>query len=311
LLQENENVFALLKQEIAQVMKQSYPGICPDPSLWKGQEITDFQEDLLLKVNGRLSEKWFYTHIKSEAATLPRIDVLNMLSRYAGYANWDDFRFRNRELLPEPAVPRKSNYVFVLIPVIVLITAVILAGIYSLISTREYRFTFIDAETGEPLNGAQVHAELLLDGESPVSYTPDSMACIRIRTDRSLIRLAVSSPYYSTDTVIRSLKKFNRSEQIRMKPDPYALMLRYFSQTDVNAWQQRREKLEALFADDAMICCSSGTKENTGIELLTKQEFIDKLTMPVSGLKNLEVTETKYTDGRINLLRVRIKTKAE
>jgi len=87
----NKNYFELLKQKIVATMQQSYPGINPSISDWKGQEITDFQEELLIKVNAHISEKWFYNHIKSENRSLPRIDVLNLLSKYAGYANWNDF----------------------------------------------------------------------------------------------------------------------------------------------------------------------------------------------------------------------------
>ena len=66
------------------MMQQSYPGINSAISEWKGQDITDFQEELLSKVNAHISEKWFYTHMKSTNKTLPRIDVLNLLSKYAG-----------------------------------------------------------------------------------------------------------------------------------------------------------------------------------------------------------------------------------
>jgi hypothetical protein len=59
LQQEDQILFTLLRKGIVATMKQSYPGMNPEISEWKGQEITDFQEDLLVKVNGRLSEKWF------------------------------------------------------------------------------------------------------------------------------------------------------------------------------------------------------------------------------------------------------------
>ena len=59
-------IFGLLKQKIAARMQQSFPGINPSISEWKGQEIVDFQEELLHKVNAHISEKWFYTHIKAE-----------------------------------------------------------------------------------------------------------------------------------------------------------------------------------------------------------------------------------------------------
>jgi len=39
--------FGILKQKIVERMLQSYPGINPSISEWKGQEIVDFQEELL------------------------------------------------------------------------------------------------------------------------------------------------------------------------------------------------------------------------------------------------------------------------
>jgi len=53
--QEEKIIFSLLKKEIAATMMRSYPGIDPDISNWKGQEITDFQEELIKKLNGQLS----------------------------------------------------------------------------------------------------------------------------------------------------------------------------------------------------------------------------------------------------------------
>ena len=114
--QEEKRLYSLLKKELASAMKNSYPGINPDISDWKGQEITDFQEDLLSRINGRVSEKWFYTHMKSSNASLPRIDVLNMLSRYSGYKNWDDFRHSNSESFKLNETIKKTNSVFLLSP---------------------------------------------------------------------------------------------------------------------------------------------------------------------------------------------------
>jgi len=93
-------------------MQQNHPGINPSISEWRGQEIVDFQEDLLGKVNAQISEKWFYTHMKSEHRSLPRIDVLNFLSKYAGYENWDDFKFKNSNLLQRKVVAKNPNRYF-------------------------------------------------------------------------------------------------------------------------------------------------------------------------------------------------------
>ena len=87
--------FGLLKQRIVETMQRSYPGISDNIGDWKGQEIIDFQEELRRRVNEHLSEKWFYLHMKSGRDKLPRIDTLNLLSRFAGYADWNDFVYKN------------------------------------------------------------------------------------------------------------------------------------------------------------------------------------------------------------------------
>lgn len=305
--QDYKILFTLLKKEIATAMKLSYPGVNPEISEWKGQEITNFQEDLLIKVNGRLSEKWFYTHMKATNQSLPRIDVLNMLSQYAGYLNWDDFRFKNSVQIPLAEKLKKTNSIFIKIPVLVLTTMILLFILYKIINTQNYRFTFIDADTGEPILNSNIQADLMLKDESPVNYKSDKDGSFVLRTDQSKIKMVVRAPYYLTDTVVRILKKFNRAEQIRLNVDSYALMIHYFSQTNVKAWQKRREQLDMMINDGAMIYQVTDQKEGTGMELYNKWEFIDKLTMPASSLRQIEILDSRYKSGQIVILRFKVK----
>lgn len=307
--QENKILFTLLKKEIVSAMKHSYPGINPDIAAWKGQEITDFQEELLIKVNGRLSEKWFYSHIKSSSQSLPRIDVLNMLSKFAGYSNWDDFKYKNSENSVLPTKSAKPDKVFILIPLILLVVTVVLFLIYRMIDTQNYRFTFVDADTGDPILNGNIHVDLFLKDESPMSYSCDKDGSFAIRTDQSKIRMVVKSPYYLADTVERVVKKFNRNEQIGLRMDSYAMMIRYFSQTDLKAWQKRREQLNRMFGENAMIYQLPDTKEGNGMEIYNKKEFIDKLTMPATSLRQIEILETRYDSGQIVLLRFKVNMK--
>jgi hypothetical protein len=43
------------------------------------------------------------------------------------------------------------------------------------------------------------------------------------------------------------------------------------------------------------------------MELFNKQEFIDKLTMPSSSLRKIEILETRYLDDQIILLRFKLR----
>ena len=61
---EELKYFEELKKEVATSFQKTHPHCNSNINEWKGQDITDFQEELINKVHGRLSEKWFYTHIK-------------------------------------------------------------------------------------------------------------------------------------------------------------------------------------------------------------------------------------------------------
>jgi hypothetical protein len=44
-------LFGILKKDIVDIMKKSHPGIPENISSWRGQEIIDFQEELMLTVH--------------------------------------------------------------------------------------------------------------------------------------------------------------------------------------------------------------------------------------------------------------------
>ncbi|MFY1045217.1 hypothetical protein [Chryseobacterium sp. GP-SGM7] len=85
--------FEQLKKDVqAQYLKEYNPSY-DEISKWKGIDIIYFQEDLRKKAKGNISEKSFYTYFKSSPVSkLPRIDMLNLLSIYAGYDSWYDFK---------------------------------------------------------------------------------------------------------------------------------------------------------------------------------------------------------------------------
>lgn len=85
--------FEQLKNEVqAQYLKNHTPSNI-EISKWKGIDIIYFQEDLRKFAKGNISEKSFYTYFKNDSnGKIPRIDMLNLLSIYAGYSSWYDFK---------------------------------------------------------------------------------------------------------------------------------------------------------------------------------------------------------------------------
>lgn len=85
--------FEQLKKEVQAQYLEEYTPSHDDISKWKGIDIIYFQEDLRKKAKGNISEKSFYTYFKNSPVTkLPRIDMLNLLSIYAGYDSWYEFK---------------------------------------------------------------------------------------------------------------------------------------------------------------------------------------------------------------------------
>jgi hypothetical protein len=79
-------------------------------------------------------------------------------------------------------------------------------------------------------------------------------------------------------------------------------MINIFSRSDVEDYERRREQLERMFTDDARIFQIYPGNE-LGMEMYNREEFINKLTMPLKSLKNIDVLETQYRDGKIYALR--------
>jgi hypothetical protein len=181
--------------------------------------------------------------------------------------------------------------------------------IFKLISIREYRFSFYDANTREPITGSRIEIKLLSDDESPVSYFSDTVGNFILKTGENAVEMAVSAPYYQPDTIKRILKTFETDQKISLRPNDYALIIHYFSEMNVDDWQKRRAYLGMIFDDGALIYQVLNDLNAPGMALYNKDEFIDRLTLPTNSLKHIEILDTKFKDDKITVLRFRINDK--
>lgn len=296
--------FELLKTKIVEVMQQTSAGISMNIEDWKGKDILDFQEDLRFKANEYISEKWFYNHFKTVNERLPRIDLLNILSRYAGYTDWSEFKYRNRDKIIPVVYQKESNRIFYLLPVISIIIFILVWAVIKLGSIATYRFCFVDKDTRDPIKNTRIEVEILYENESPVQRVCDSAGCLAVKTGEPGIKFLVKAPYYFPDTVTRILNKADRNEEVQLKINDYALMIYYFSASKVDDWKKRREQLDRIIADSAYICQVFHTGI-TGMELYNKTEFIDLLTIPSRGLNHIDIIDVLYNNEKITSIRFR------
>lgn len=285
--------FHLLKTMVTEQVKDSL-SIRKDIKDWSIQDIQDFQIDLEAKCQSSVSEKWIYTHFKNENEKLPRVDVLNLLSRYCGYKTWEVFLYDNNKVKITKR-PRKYLLSFSLG---ILSFLIVLVTLWYSFQEKSQIVIFQDAYTQRILNLGEIDIEL--KGKKNHTSWKKGEKGIKIlkQTEDSLI---VNGPYYKNT-------KFMVSDQsdtviIKLLPDDYALMLNYFSRSDIKNIAKRENQLEQAIHDEAKIF--QVYEEFEGLELLNKTEFIDRLILPVNYLKNLEILDIQYKEEQIFRLRFR------
>ena len=173
--------------------------------------------------------------------------------------------------------------------------------VIKLSTIREYQFCFVNQLTKKPVSGTQIDVVIFWEDGSPENVTCDSTGCFRIRTNKSRIRFAVNAPYYRKDTINFRLGGSDRMQTVSLRANDYAMMIHYLANEQVVDWQARREQLDMIFSDNAMIY-QVFMDRNIGMEVYNKWEFINKITMPSKGLENLEIIETTFSGEQISAL---------
>lgn len=256
-------------------------------SEWSLNDIRDFQADLESEVQSAVSEKWIYTHFKNETGKLPRIDVLNLLSRYCGYKNWDDFTFQKDKPLKKPETDKKKGPV---LWIMLILLSVSLVGWF--MRKADPEVVFMDAYTKEIIDKEALNIRL------PGQREGKKMTVIQMMKNADT--LLVNGAYYKPRKVWFK-EAVGDTLVIELLPDDYALMLNYFSRSASDNWSRREAQLMEAIHPEAKIFQSHPKYE--GIELLNRKEFIQRLILPVNSLKNLEIQDIVYKDDKIYRLR--------
>ncbi|GAA4278230.1 hypothetical protein GCM10022259_29550 [Aquimarina mytili] len=146
---------------------------------------------------------------------------------------------------------------------------------------------------------------ILNDKESPFRIKSDSTGCFSWKTSDDYIHFVVQSPYHKTDTIYR-IASSKTNEHLKIQTDDYALMLHYYANGKVEDWKKRRKELSKMISDDVTIF--QVLPYGLGIEIYTKENFINTLTTPTKNLKNIEIIESRKSKGQIVKLKFRVKS---
>lgn len=295
-------LFYLLKEHVATRYREAYPYYTGKLAQFGNREIAQFIDLLEKDCNTRVSEKWVYTHLKPEVnEKLPRKDMLDILCQWLGYAGWDEFAHKNRNIPPETTTEvevatKAKKHKLPLMVLLGSVSVLICVGLMAARHQQKLTVCYKDRYTQQEIPSSNITV-YLADDSHKKKITANNH-CYNITYTGGM--LITESAYYKADTL--KLSENNEATiEITLQPDDYAMMLRAYMNGDVADWNKRRTQLAGVIADDAVI--QEVMFDDIGVEFLNKEEFINKVTVPGITNKNMEVIEVKYRDGKITSLK--------
>ncbi len=315
--------FNLLKKEVISRFREDFSYVPQNPKDWKLTHISYFQESLFKATKGNFSDRWFYTYFKNTPTKLPRIDMLNILSNYVGYDNWEDFKHQNEKIVEESferkATPdaietsdvseneniqKKRRYnLFLKLVGVLLVLFLIIFLFWNDNRKHTYQLYFKDNDRGAMMKDISVYIPQNTDNPK---LTSDDEGKIEVFSREDTLHLYIESMYYKKDTFDLVLSRSDGVEVIELTPDYYSQMMYFYSHSKDTEVEKRRKKLEELISNDAVIY-QVYDNENYGLEELTKEQYINLITGPTQSLKNFELINSINSDGKVVLIKFKIK----
>jgi hypothetical protein len=288
--------FYTLKIKVLETYRESYPFFRGSIHEFGNKEIAQLQELIENKQNERVSEKWVYTHLKPKAnEKIPRKDMLDILCKFAGYTNWDEFLYKHSEI-EKMAVANnnetQNNTKYYVMGGIFITVIGLFLGINQYTKTDIKTICFKDKYTQKTIDKSKITVfEINQKKKQKLSFKND---CLEIE-DRKEMTLVIESPYYKSDTLI--IKDNSENINIDLQPDDYAMMMRAYMNSDLEDWNKRKLQLESIISDNAEI--EEVMFEEIGVEFLDKKEFIDKIVTPSETVRKMEIIAIKYENDKI------------
>lgn len=295
-------IFEKLKQNVLLKYQEHYPYFQGN---WKNFSSQDIQNLIVLieeKTKQNVSEKWIYTHLKPETnSKLPRKDMLDILSQFSEFSGWDEFQFKNREVVSKENVllPKKKNKsLFILIGILI----ALIIGIFLIYSNKKstQKFRLKNEFTQETIQAKDVKAYKIENNEK--IQIPIKNAEVEVESNDENTKIVVESPYYKKQE-IKVNANFGKSE-ILLKPDDFAMMLKAFMKSDIKDWETRKVQLNKILSEDLEVIVM--LKDNLGAEYFDKKEFSQKLIVPTESVKKMQILEIKNDgNGKIEFIRIK------
>lgn len=279
-------IFQQLKNRILDSYRDFYPYFQGD---WKNFSSKDIRQLIeLIEENQKetVSEKWIYTHLKSERnEKLPRKDLLDIFSKFVGVSSWEEFAYQEKSKTGQTKISKKTKKnpnkkKFRKRYLLVLLIPIIGFTVYEWAIHLNKKTILIKNElTKQPVQESEVEVYQL---------TNDSKRKLKLENSRVEIpntndKISIESPYFEKKEVQLS----STVEEIYVKPEDYALVLKRFIESDWDDWEVRKEKLNKILSEDLEVILF--LKDELGAEHLNKKEFSEKLILPTQETKKMKI----------------------
>ncbi len=172
---------------------------------------------------------------------------------------------------------------------------------------KTYEFCFIDSDR-QTLVKNSVEVTILRQGFTPL-YLSSKTGCVQFESESDTVKMVVSTPYHKLDTLKINLHQYKQPEKILLEPDDYKVMLYYYSNSAKDL-KQRISKLNQMIDDNALIY-QVYDNDFFGVEILTKQQYINLVSLPTTSLKNYSLIESESKNGKIVKLKFKIQQDEE
>ena len=172
---------------------------------------------------------------------------------------------------------------------------------------KTYEFCFIDSDRQTVIKNS-VEVTILRQGFTPL-YLSSKTGCIQFESESDTLKMVVSTPYHKLDTLKVNLHQYKQPEKILLEPDDYKVMLYYYSNSAKDL-KQRISKLNQMIDDNALIY-QVYDNDFFGVEILTKQQYINLVSLPTTSLKNYSLIESESKGGKIVKLKFKIQQDEE
>jgi hypothetical protein len=291
-------VFYELKKKVLSEYRKHHPYFNGNWKNFSSKDILNLIDLISEKQKENVSEKWIYTHLKPEFnEKLPRKDMLDIFSKFAGYSGWDEFlHLQNNPSKAEIQTFQKKYLRNWILPVFILLLISMLIFWLNQ-KTKEKEIIIKNSYTGKVIPKNEIKVYEIEKNEK--KEVPFEISGIELKKDST--KIVVESPFYQQKTINISQESPNR--EILMKPNDNAMMLRAFLYAEIKDWQKRKLQLENILSENAEILLM--LKNNLGTENFDKQDFIKQIIIPTNRIKTWKIVElTSDENNKINFIRI-------